>query len=152
MTERSDGGSHMTERSDAVEAAPRDGGRTGPELLPVATPARTRAAVAELLRPQRRLALSAFTVMVASTAVGLLVQPLLGRIVDLAADRGSADAIAVTAALLVAVAVAQGVTAGFGLSQIARLGETTLARLRERFVERALALPLERVEKAAPAT
>ncbi|MDX2948902.1 MULTISPECIES: ABC transporter ATP-binding protein [Streptomyces] len=130
------------------EAEPPRGGRAEPVLLPVATAARTRAAVVELLRPQRRLAVSAFTVMVASTAVGLLVQPLLGRIVDLAADRGSADAITATAVLLVAVAVVQGVTAGFGLSQIARLGETTLARLRERFVERALALPLDRVEKA----
>ncbi|CCK31906.1 ABC transporter ATP-binding protein [Streptomyces davaonensis JCM 4913] len=120
----------------------------GPHLLPVATPARTRAAVAELLRPQRKLALTAFAVTVGSTAVGLLTQPLLGRIVDLAADRGSVDAITTTAALLVAVAVAQGVSAGFGLSLISRLGETTLARLRERFVERALGLPLERVERA----
>ncbi|MFF3935177.1 ABC transporter ATP-binding protein [Streptomyces phaeofaciens] len=119
-------------------------------LLPVATPARTRAAVAELVRPQRRLALAALAVTVAATAVGLLVQPLLGRIVDLAADRGSAaaDAITTTALLLVAVAVVQGVTTGLGLSLISRLGETTLARLRERFVERALGLPLERVEKA----
>lgn len=117
-------------------------------LLPVATPARTRAAVAELLRPQRALALTAFAVMTGSTAVGLLLQPLLGRIVDLAAEHGSVDAITTTAALLVAVAVAQGVTAGLGLSLISRLGETTLARLRERFVERALGLPLERIEKA----
>ncbi|MEV6395231.1 ABC transporter transmembrane domain-containing protein [Streptomyces sp. NPDC051907] len=122
--------------------------RGAPTLLPVATPARTRAAVAELLRPQRRLALVAFAVMVGSTAVGLLVQPLLGRIVDLAADRGSADAVGVTAALLAAVAVVQGLTSGIGLSLISRLGETTLARLREKFVERALGLPLERVEKA----
>ncbi|MGV9455862.1 ABC transporter ATP-binding protein [Streptomyces sp. NPDC003635] len=118
------------------------------ELLPVATPARTRAAIGELLRPQRGLALTAFAVMVAATAIGLLTQPMLGRIVDLAADRGSVDAITTTAALLVAVAVAQGVTTGFGLSLISRLGETTLARLRERFVERALGLPLERVERA----
>ncbi|MDT9696853.1 ABC transporter ATP-binding protein [Streptomyces sp. P17] len=117
-------------------------------LLPVATPARTRAAIAQLLRPQRTLALTAFAVMVGSTAVGLLTQPLLGRIVDLAADRGSVDAITATAALLVGVAVAQGVTAGCGLSLISRLGETTLARLREQFVERALGLPLERVERA----
>ncbi|MCT9075394.1 ABC transporter ATP-binding protein, partial [Streptomyces fulvoviolaceus] len=117
-------------------------------LLPVATPARTRAAVAELLRPHRALALTAFAVMTGSTAVGLLVQPLLGRIVDLAAEHGSVDAITTTAALLVAVAVAQGITAGLGLSLISRLGETTLARLREQFVERALGLPLERVEKA----
>ncbi|MGW0600082.1 ABC transporter ATP-binding protein [Streptomyces sp. NPDC002776] len=138
--------------SPTAPASPSSPGTAAPEsqspLLPVATPARTRAAVARLLRPQRALALTAFAVMVGSTAVGLLTQPLLGRIVDLTADRGSVDAITTTAALLVAVAVAQGVTAGFGLSLISRLGETTLARLREMFVERALGLPLERVERA----
>ncbi|MEU2157335.1 ABC transporter ATP-binding protein [Streptomyces sp. NPDC019396] len=118
------------------------------DLLPVASPARTRAAVAQLLRPQRRLALAAGTVMVAATAVGLLVQPLLGRVVDLAVGHGSAHALTTTAALLVAVAVVQGVTTGLGLSLVSRLGETTLARLREQFVERALGLPLDRVEKA----
>ncbi|MEU6708202.1 ABC transporter ATP-binding protein [Streptomyces wuyuanensis] len=133
-------------------AAGRDTAAREPEgsgrLLPVAGPARTRAAVARLLRPQRTLAVTAFAVMTAATAVGLLVQPLLGRIVDLAAERGPSGAITLTAALLVAVAVAQGVTTGLGLSLISRLGETTLARLRERFVERALELPLDRVEKA----
>ncbi|GGW92496.1 multidrug ABC transporter permease [Streptomyces malachitofuscus] len=126
----------------------REAPRAESALLPVATPARTRATVAELLRSQRALALTALAVMVGSTAVGLLVQPLLGRIVDLAADRGAVDAITTTAALLVAVAVAQGVSAGYGLSLVSRLGETTLARLREKFVERALGLPLDRVEKA----
>ncbi|MBC7268510.1 MAG: ABC transporter ATP-binding protein, partial [Streptomyces sp.] len=121
---------------------------TGPTLLPVATPARTRAAVAELLRPQRRLGLSAVTVMVAATAVGLLTQPLLGRIVDEVADGGTADVVTTVAALLLAVAVAQGLTTGWGLSLVSQLGETTLARLRERFVDRALRLPLDQVEKA----
>ncbi|EGX58615.1 ABC transporter ATP-binding protein [Streptomyces zinciresistens K42] len=121
---------------------------TASTLLPVATPARTRAAVAELLRPQRALALTALAVMVGSTAIGLLTQPLLGRIVDLAADAGSADALTTTAALLAAVAVVQGLTSGYGLSLLSRLGESTLARLRERFVDRALGLPLEQVEKA----
>ncbi|MEO3977977.1 ABC transporter ATP-binding protein [Streptomyces sp. CAU 1734] len=117
-------------------------------LLPIATGARTRAAVAELLRPHRRLALTGFTVMVAATAIGLLTQPLLGRIVDLAAGRRPVDTITTVILLLVAVAVAQGLTTGLGLSLISRLGETVLARLRERFVERALGLPLERVEQA----
>ncbi len=49
---------------------------------------------------------------------------------------------------LAGVAVVQGVTTALGMSLISRLGETTLARLRELFVERALSLPLDRVEKA----
>lgn len=50
--------------------------------------------------------------------------------------------------LLVLVAVAQGVTTALGMSLVSRLGETVLAELRERFVERALSLPLERLERA----
>ncbi|MFD3442814.1 ABC transporter ATP-binding protein [Streptomyces sp. NPDC058685] len=118
------------------------------QLLPTATAARTRAAVGELVRPHRLLALCGFVVMVGATAVGLLIQPLLGRVVDLAADHRPPDAITTIVVLLAAVAVVQGLTTGLGLSLISRLGETVLARLRERFVERALGLPLEQVEKA----
>ncbi|MBA2813134.1 ABC transporter ATP-binding protein [Streptomyces sp. KM273126] len=138
----------MTGRQPGNQAPHEASDQAEPSLLPVASPARTRAAVVELVRPHRALALTAVAVMVGATAVGLLVQPLLGRIVDLAADRGPADAITTTAALLAAVAVVQGLSTGLGLSLVSRLGETTLARLRERFVERALDLPLERVERA----
>ncbi|WP_204072281.1 ABC transporter ATP-binding protein [Planotetraspora phitsanulokensis] len=118
------------------------------ELLPTATPAETRAAVRDLLRPHRGLAAAGFAVMVGATAVGLATQPLLGRIVDLVAERHPAGALTLPVALLGIVAVAQGVTTALGLSLVSRLGETVLARLRERFVDRALRLPLERVEKA----
>lgn len=120
----------------------------GRELLPTATPGRTRAAVRELLRPHRTLALGGFGVLVVATAVGLLVQPLLGRIVDLVADRQPAGDITFPVAGLVLVAVAQGGTTALGLTLVSRLGETVLAELRERFVEKALRLPLEQVEKA----
>ncbi|GII63981.1 multidrug ABC transporter permease [Sphaerisporangium krabiense] len=119
-----------------------------PLRLPVATPARTRAAVRELLRPHRRLATGGFAVLVAATAIGLLVQPLLGRVVDLVAGRHPAAALTQPVALLAAVAVAQGLATMLGLSLVSRLGETVLARLRERFVDRALRLPLERLERA----
>ncbi|MGN9817928.1 ABC transporter ATP-binding protein [Streptomyces sp. SD11] len=118
------------------------------ELLPTATQARTRAAVRELVRPHCRLALAGFAMMVVATAVGLLVQPLLGRIVDLVADRRPPGSITQPVVLLVLVALAQGATTVLGLSLVARLGETVLAQLRERFVEKALRLPLEQVEKA----
>lgn len=118
------------------------------ELLPTATPRRTRGAVRELVRPHRSLALGAFAVMVAATAVGLLVQPLLGRMVDMVADHRPPDDLTLPVVLLIVVAVAQGVSTTLGLSLVSRLGETVLAQLRERFVERALRLPLEQVEKA----
>ncbi len=58
-------------------------------LLPTATPARTRAAVRQLLRPQRGLAVAGFGLMVLATAVGLLTQPLLGHIVDVVTEHRS---------------------------------------------------------------
>ncbi len=118
------------------------------ELLPVATPARTRAALRALIRPDRGLALTGIGVLVAATAVGLLVQPLLGRIVDIVADGRPAGDLTLPVVLLVAVAAVQGVTTTIGLTRVARLGETVLARLREQFVERALGLPADRLERA----
>ena len=50
-------------------------------LLPIATPARTRAVVWQMVRPHRRLAVAALAVLVVGTAVGLATAPLLGRIV-----------------------------------------------------------------------
>ncbi|MFS8202189.1 ABC transporter ATP-binding protein [Streptomyces sp. CWNU-52B] len=128
--------------------ASREQGADRRELLPTATQARTRAAVRELMGPHRRSALGGFAMMVVATAVGLLVQPLLGRIVDLVADHRPPGSITLPVVLLVLVALAQGGTTVLGLSLVSRLGETVLAQLRERFVEKALRLPLEQVEKA----
>ncbi|MFF0505286.1 ABC transporter ATP-binding protein [Streptomyces fimicarius] len=136
----------MTTTADLPERAESDGDSA--ELLPVATPARTRAALRALIRPDRGLALTGIGVLVAATAVGLLVQPLLGRIVDIVADGRPAADLTLPVVLLVAVAAVQGLTTTIGLTRVARLGETVLARLRERFVERALNLPADRLERA----
>jgi len=118
------------------------------ELLPIATGARTRAALRTLIRPDRGRAILGLGVLVGATAAGLLVQPLLGRIVDIVADGRPADALTLPVVLLLVVAVVQGVTTTLGLTQVARLGETVLARLREQFIERALQLPADRLERA----
>ncbi|MFC8824563.1 ABC transporter ATP-binding protein [Streptomyces sp. NPDC057137] len=118
------------------------------ELLPVASAARTRAAVMTLVRPDRLRAVVALVVLIAATAVGLLVQPLLGQVVDIVADRRPADDLTLPVVLLVVVAVVQGAATTLGLTRVARLGETVLARLREQFVDRALSLPADRLERA----
>ncbi|MFD4599964.1 ABC transporter ATP-binding protein [Streptomyces sp. NPDC058464] len=123
-------------------------GGTESDLLPTATPARTRAAVRELLRPDRKLAAAGFGAMALATAVGLLTQPLLGHIVDVVTEHRSPDALTWPVLALAGVAAVQGVTTALGMSLVSRLGETALARLRELFVERALSLPLERLERA----
>lgn len=118
------------------------------DLLPVATGARTWAAVRELLRPHRWLALGALSVLVAATAAGLLTAPLLGHIVDLAAAQRPANAVTGPVVALVLAAVVRAALTAVGGWLVARLGESALAALRERFVARALRLPLERVERA----
>ncbi|MFC8370097.1 ABC transporter ATP-binding protein [Streptomyces sp. NPDC057239] len=125
--------------------------RTGPvdrALLPTATGAETLAALHSMLRGHRPLTAAAVGVLVAGTAVGLLTAPLLGHVVDLVVERRGTDALTVPMVLLVTVAVARGAATALGSALVARLGETLLAALRERFVERALGLPLERVEEA----
>ncbi|MFI9550981.1 ABC transporter ATP-binding protein [Nonomuraea endophytica] len=118
------------------------------DLLPTATPARARAAVREIIRPHRAVAAAGFGLLIVATSVGLLVQPLLGYVVDLVAGRQPATLLTTPVALLVLVGVVQGLLTSWGLVLVARFGETALAELRERFVERALSLPLERVERA----
>ena len=120
----------------------------GRELLPVAGAARTRAAVRELLRPHRGRAALALVALVAGAAVSLLAAPLLGRIIDLVVTGAPPGAVTGPALALAAVAPAQGLLAVAGIALVARVGENVLAGLRERFVARALGLPLERIEAA----
>ena len=118
------------------------------ELLPTATGAQMRAALGALLRTRRGLAVAAFGVLAAATAVGLAAAPLLGHIVDLVATGHPPTSITTPVLLLAAIAAVQGVATAYGLFLIARLGEGMLADLRERFMNRALHLPLDRLERA----
>ncbi|MFF8827907.1 ABC transporter ATP-binding protein [Streptomyces sp. NPDC015131] len=117
-------------------------------LLPTATGAECVAALRTMLRGHRALAWTAVAVLVTGTAIGLLTAPLLGHIVDLVVERRGTPALTLPLVLLVVVALARGVAAAIGSTLVARLGETVLASVRERFIERALGLPLARVEAA----
>lgn len=135
---------------DAADEGQKMSGPSTPEreLLPTATGAQTVGVLGSLLRGHRLLAVTALTVLVLGTGVGLLTAPLLGRIVDLVVEQRGSASLTVPMVLLLVVAVARGVATAIGSSLVARLGETVLASLRERFIARALRLPLERVEKA----
>jgi len=117
-------------------------------LLPIATGARTRSVVLGFLRPQRARLVGSLTLLVAGTIAGLVAPPLLGHIVDLATKGGSTGDFVLAGAGLVGAALFEAALAGLGIALLAQVGEDTLARLRERFVESALRLPLEQVEKA----
>ncbi|MFE3453508.1 ABC transporter ATP-binding protein [Nonomuraea sp. NPDC059194] len=118
------------------------------ELLPTATPAQTRAAVWRLAHPHRATALGGSAVLVVATGIGLLTAPVLGHIIDLVTQGRPASAITEPVVWLVAIAVGYGVATAIGVSLVARLGEGMLATLRERFVDTALRLPLDQVERA----
>ncbi|OLZ49600.1 ABC transporter ATP-binding protein [Amycolatopsis keratiniphila] len=118
------------------------------ELLPTADGKRIRTVLGELLRTSKARAAGALTMLVGATAIGLLTARLLGHIVDLVIEKRPATELATPVVALVLVAVAQAITTALGVSLTAKLGETLLAELRERFVDRALGLPLEQIERA----
>ncbi len=116
-------------------------------LLPIATPARTRAAVVELLAPARRTIGAAALALVLATSASLLVAPLFGRLIDRVADGADGGDLAGSLAVLAGLALVQAVLTVVGSALLARVGEEALAGLRERFVARALDLPLGRIER-----
>ena len=119
---------------------------TEPSPLPIADARQIRRAVRTLARPLRARAWGATAVLALATAVGLAGVHLLGRIVD---DVRAGDTDLIRPALLLAlVAVVQGAGSALGTARVAAVGEHLLAELRERFVERALHLPLDRIEAA----
>lgn len=77
---------------------------------------------------------------------GLVAPQLLGRLVEGAGD-GTAE-IGRAALVICAAVTAQAVLTRFALLASQRLGESVLARLREEFVDRVLALPTRTVERA----
>lgn len=116
------------------------------DLLPVATGARTRKVLGSLLKAHRWQAGTAFAVLIAATAIGTATAPLLGHLVDQVT--GGVRQLTMPVVALILVALSQGVATAIGTGMLARLGETMLATLRERFVARALTLPLSHVERA----
>lgn len=116
--------------------------------LPVASPARTRAALRGLLRERRPLASATLLVLLGRSAAGLVGPAALGAIVDLVVRGEDAAAITAPFLLLVVAAATEGVLALTGGVLVARLGEGMLAQLREQVVDRALDAPLARIEQA----
>jgi ATP-binding cassette subfamily C protein len=118
------------------------------QLLPTASTTATRRAAARLLRPRRGLASAAVSLLVAAAAAGLVAPPLLGRIVDAVVDQRSSATIAWLALGLVIVAVVAALLSALGQIVVARLGEATVADLREDVMGRAVSLDIGTIERA----
>jgi ABC-type multidrug transport system fused ATPase/permease subunit len=119
-------------------------------LLPVAPPREVGRYLRDVYTRHPGPLLRALAWYTAACAAALAVPPLLGRLVEAAAEGGgapgvSAEAVAVLCAVLV-LAEAGCVQRGRLTSRV--LGERVLARLREDFVRDVLALPLADAERA----
>ena len=117
--------------------------------IPVADAAHVRAALRQDVRADRR-AFAGMLVLNALAAITALVGPAyLGRIVNaVTGTHPSVSTVDRDALVIVVFALAQIFLSRWALLVGARFGERTSARIRERMLERALALPASVVEHA----
>ncbi|WP_127499736.1 ABC transporter ATP-binding protein [Actinoplanes solisilvae] len=117
-------------------------------LLPVADGPRVRRYARDLFRQHpRELALTVGLHVFAAVA-GLVGPRLLGDLVEAIRHGKGVGVVDRLAAAIAAFVVVQAILVRFAYLASARLGEQVLARLREEFVDRVLALPLSTVERA----
>ncbi|TQE21599.1 ABC transporter ATP-binding protein [Streptomyces ipomoeae] len=122
---------------------------TGPSpRLPVAGPADVRRAAVRLVRADGRAFLAVLGLNGAAAGAGLAGPWLLGRIIDEVRGGAGAGVVDRLALVLVVCAVAQLLLARWARFVGHRFGERILARVREEFVDRTLALPASVVERA----
>ncbi|ELP69412.1 ABC transporter ATP-binding protein [Streptomyces turgidiscabies] len=116
--------------------------------LPVATAADVRRAAVRLIRADARAFAAVLLLNSAAAGAGLVAPWLLGRIIDEVRAGAGVSAVDRLGLVIVVCAVAQLLLARWARYVGYRFGERTLARVREEFVDRALALPASVVERA----
>jgi ATP-binding cassette, subfamily C, bacterial len=119
-------------------------------VLPVADPKLVRRAVLRLLAADRRTVALMVTLNALAALAGLGAPWLLGRIIDTVTGASGAGALARVDRLALAVlacALARTLLSRYALAVGYRFGERTAARIREEFLDRALALPASVVER-----
>ncbi|MER6784420.1 ABC transporter ATP-binding protein [Streptomyces sp. NPDC000658] len=124
------------------------GGEEGPGRLPVAGRADVRRAAVRLVRADGRAFAAALALNVLAAGAGLVGPWLLGRIIDEVRAGHGTGVVDRLSAVIVVCALAQLLLARWARYAGHRFGERTLARVREEFVGRALALPASAVERA----
>ncbi|GAA3816729.1 ABC transporter ATP-binding protein [Streptomyces chiangmaiensis] len=116
--------------------------------LPVAEPVDVRRAAARLVRADTAAFATALALNAAAAGAGLAGPWLVGRIIDeVSAGHGVGSVDRMALAILLC-SLAQLLLARWARYVGHRFGERTLARVREEFVDRALALPASVVERA----
>ncbi|QXJ24485.1 ABC transporter ATP-binding protein [Actinomadura graeca] len=114
--------------------------------LPVATPAQVRAYARRLVVRHPRYLAAVLGLHALAAVTGLVTPRLLGELVENVRDGRAA--IDTTGLAIAGFVVVQAILTWYAYLASAALGERVLAELREEFVDRVLALPLSRVERA----
>ncbi|MFY1650309.1 ABC transporter ATP-binding protein [Solwaraspora sp. WMMB762] len=122
---------------------------TGParDRLPTATGGRTWAVLGGQLRRAGVLSGSALVSVLAASASGLVAPWVLGVMVDDIRAGADTGQVVRSVVLIVLAATVGAVLTGLGAALVARTGETVLARLRERVLDRALHLPGQTLDR-----
>ncbi|WP_406135803.1 ABC transporter ATP-binding protein [Streptomyces sp. NBC_01089] len=127
-----------------------DSGTHRRELLPTATAADVRADLLTRIRARPARPVAALALIVIGVVGGLVIPRALGRVVDLVASGGHTTSAVTAPVIIVAAAcLVQAVFSGWGDALVARCGEEMLADIRESALGRALAVPLERLERSS---
>ncbi|WP_155055612.1 ABC transporter ATP-binding protein [Streptomyces blattellae] len=116
--------------------------------LPIANPADVRRAAVRLIRADRRAFLVMLALNSAAAVAGLAGPWLLGRIIDEVRTGTGTSTVDRLALGILLCALAQLVLTRYARLIGHRFGERTLARVREEFVDRTLALPASTVERS----
>lgn len=134
----------MTDSSSAAPAEPRPPSGA----LPVAEPFRIRRAAVRLVRQDGRAFAALLALNALAAGAGLVAPWLLGRVIDEVRAGGGVGTVDRLALTILVFALAQLLLARYAGLVGHRFGERTLARVREQFTDRALALPASVVERA----
>ncbi|MGW3660274.1 ABC transporter ATP-binding protein [Streptomyces sp. NPDC005151] len=118
------------------------------QALPIAKPSRIRRAALRLIRLDGRVFAAVIGLNALAAGAGLVGPWLLGRIVDEVGAGAGVAAVDRLALIILVFAVAQLLLVRCAGYVGHRFGERTLARIREEFADRALALPARVVERA----
>ncbi|GLW29180.1 ABC transporter ATP-binding protein [Actinoplanes regularis] len=116
-------------------------------LLPTATPRQTWAAIRAEFARLPGLSAAAAALLMAASAAGLVAPWVLGLLVDDVIAGAGAGRVAYWATVIAGAALVGGALTTAATAVAARLGETVLARLRERVLDRALHLPSATLER-----
>ncbi|WP_406150979.1 ABC transporter ATP-binding protein [Streptomyces sp. NBC_01012] len=116
--------------------------------LPIARPFEVRRAALRLIRVDGRAFAGVIALNALAAAAGLVGPWLLGRIIDEVRDGAAVSSVDRLALTILVFALVQLLLVRYAGYVGHRFGERTLARIREQFADRALALPDAVVERA----